>query len=191
MGTPDGSDLVVEVSPLEGEDAIAMGCARQGRAACEHAQRAATILVVTIAPNLRRRVEAALSRHPEICAAWVFGSVARGEEGSESDLDLAVLLARDTDAEAARPALSALSLELEPCSPSGRVDVLVLGTQGPVLVHRILSEGFLVRDVDRERRVQFEGRATVDYLDWKPTHDIAMRSALDGLRDRFARMGRP
>jgi len=144
---------------------------------------------VPIAPNLRRHIEAALSRHAEICAAWVFGSVARGEEGSGSDLDLAVLLACDTDAEAARPALWALSLELEPCSPSGRVDVLVLGTQGPVLVHRILSEGVLVRDADRERRVEFEGRATVDYLDWKPTHDIAMRSALDGLRDRFARMG--
>ena len=153
------------------------------------ARRAATIPVVPIAANFRRHIEIALSRYAEICAAWVFGSVARGEAGLESDLDVAVLLAFDTNAEAARPALSALSLELERCSPSGRVDILVLGTQGPVLVHQILSEGVLVRDADRERRVEFEGRATVDYLDWKPTHDIAMRSALDGLRDRFARMG--
>jgi predicted nucleotidyltransferase len=144
---------------------------------------------VPIDPALQRRIELALSRHPEICAAWVFGSVARGEARAESDLDLAVLLASGVDVERARARLETLGLELEPCSPSGRVDVLILGTQGPVLVHRVLSEGVLVRDLDPERRIDFEGDATVAYLDWKPTHDIAMRTALAGLGDRFARMG--
>ncbi len=144
---------------------------------------------VPIDPELRSRIELALSRHPEVCAAWVFGSVARGEQRPESDLDLAVLLAEGAADDGAQRALEQLSVELEPCSPSGRVDVLVLGRQGPVLVHRILSEGVVVRDADPERRIDFEGSATVAYLDWKPTHDIAMRSALEGLHDRFARMG--
>jgi predicted nucleotidyltransferase len=144
---------------------------------------------VPIPLAVQHRIEVAVSRHPEVCAAWVFGSVARGAAGAESDLDLAVLLARGVDLEGARAGLATLSLELEACSPSGRVDLLVLGAQGPVLVHRVLTEGVLVRDADPERRIDFEGDATVAYLDWKPTHDIAMRTALEGLQRRFARMG--
>lgn len=125
---------------------------------------------------------------PCVAAAWVFGSMARGDAGPRSDLDLAVLprgeLSRD-EIEALREVAS----QLEAFSPSGRVDVLVLGAQGPVLRHRILREGRLVYDADREFRFQYEGRTIVEYLDWKPTHDIAMRSALMGVRDRLKRIG--
>ncbi len=67
---------------------------------------------------------------------------------------------------------------------------MVLGEQGPVLRHRVLSEGQLVHDADREARIAFEGRTIAEYLDWKPTHDIAMRATLGVLRDRFERNAR-
>lgn len=144
---------------------------------------------MALSDALGRDIAASCARHPEVRAAWVFGSVARGEASPESDLDVAVLLPADDASPEELCALERLGLELERCSPSGRVDLLVLGRQGPVLRHRILCDGVLVHDADRERRIDFEGRTIVEYLDWKPTHEIAMRSVLEGLRDRFARMG--
>ncbi len=125
-----------------------------------------------------------LARHPQIAAAWLFGSVARGEARPDSDLDVAILL-RDEPSDAPQRWLHDLVAELERFSPSGRVDLVLLGRQGPVFRHRILAQGTLVHDADREARFAFEERTTRDYLDWKPTHDIAMRSTFSGLRDRF------
>jgi uncharacterized protein len=131
-------------------------------------------------------IGALLAGCPRVLAAWVFGSVARGEATAASDLDIAVLLDRAACAEDDE-ALRALGVALERFSPSGRVDIVVLGRQGPVFRHRVLREGRLVLDRDPDARRAFETQAIIDYLDWKPTHDIAMASALEGLRDRFAK----
>lgn len=134
----------------------------------------------------KSRIAALIARDERIAAAWVFGSVARGDASSASDLDVAVLL-RERPTKADEDSLRALAVDLEAFSPSGRVDIVVLGRQGPVFRHRILREGVLVVDADPARRFDFEGRTIAEYLDWKPTHDIAMASALEGLRRRFAR----
>ncbi len=130
-------------------------------------------------------IRAVLARFPRVSAAWVFGSVARGDARPDSDLDIAVLLAGPEDT-ADSSHLLALAAELERFSPSGLVDVLVLGRQGSVLRHKILSEGRLVKDADPNARMEFEETTIREYLDWKPTHDLAMRSTFAGLRDRFA-----
>jgi predicted nucleotidyltransferase len=124
-----------------------------------------------------------IERHEAIAAAWLIGSVARGDARPESDLDVAILLrpgaAEDQDD------LLRLSIDLERFSPSGRVDVVVLGPQGPVFRHRVLREGRLLVDRDAAARHELEERTIVEYLDWKPTHDIAMRSTWEGLRRRL------
>jgi predicted nucleotidyltransferase len=136
--------------------------------------------------RVAREVAAEVARHPAIAAAWIFGSTARGDAGKDSDLDLAVLL-RAGAAGGDTGFLHDLASALERFSATGVVDILVLGQQGPVLRHRVLAEGRLVHDADPDARVEFEGRTIAEYLDWKPTHDIAMRSALSGLRDRLRR----
>lgn len=120
-----------------------------------------------------------------VTAAWVFGSVARGDATDASDLDVAVLL-RTAATRSDENELHTIAGQLERFAPSGRVDVVILGAQGPVFRHRVLREGRLVLDRDAAARHDFEARTYVEYLDWKPTHDIAMASALSGLRRRFA-----
>jgi predicted nucleotidyltransferase len=137
----------------------------------------------------RRAIGAVVERFPRVVTAWVFGSVARGDATPASDLDLAVLLEGGEQAGDAL-ALFDLAAPLERFAPSGHVDIVILGVQGPVFRHRVLREGVLVRDAEKEVRWDFEGRTTSEYLDWKPTHDLAMRSTLAGLSDRFARGGR-
>jgi uncharacterized protein len=130
-------------------------------------------------------ISAAAASCDALAAAWLFGSLARGEGRPTSDLDLAVLVSPDAHARAAAQ-LAELSLALERHSPSGRVDVVILGRQGPVFRHRVIKEGVLVLDRDPALRRAFETRTIIDYLDWKPTHDIAMASTMAGLRRRFA-----
>jgi uncharacterized protein len=129
-------------------------------------------------------IEAVLQKTEGLVAAWVFGSMARGDASASSDLDLAVLMSDPSD-DAAEETLRGLAADLERHSPCGRVDIVVLGAQGPVFRHRVLREGKLVLDRDPPARHAFEARTIVEYLDWRPTHDIAMAAALDGLRRRF------
>jgi predicted nucleotidyltransferase len=138
--------------------------------------------------EVRSAVARALARHPRVIAAWIFGSVARGEATEDSDIDVAVLL--DGELASGDELLAEIGSELEPFGPSGRADVLDFRAQGPVLRHRILSEGVLILDARPAVRIDVEGQSHSEYLDWKPTHDIAMRVSLTGLADRFARMAR-
>jgi hypothetical protein len=84
-------------------------------------------------------------------------------------------------------ALREASTLLERLAPGKRVDVLVLGCAGPVIDHAVLGEGALVLDRDPARRAALVGRTIAEYLDWKPTHEIGMAVARDGLRARLAR----
>lgn len=139
--------------------------------------------------DVERAISVEVAKRPEIVAAWIFGSVARGDSTEDSDLDVAVLLRAD-QARSNRSWLFDLAGSLERHSPSGRVDIVVLADQGPILRHRVLSEGKLIHDADTDARIAFEAATISEYLDWKPTHDIAMRVAYAGLRDRFARGAR-
>ncbi|HWB79395.1 MAG TPA: nucleotidyltransferase domain-containing protein [Nannocystaceae bacterium] len=130
-------------------------------------------------------IAAAAASCDAVAASWLFGSLARGEGRPSSDLDLAVLIHADAGPRVSTQ-LTELSLALERHSPSGRVDVVILGRQGPVFRHRVIKEGVLVLDRDPALRRAFEARTIIDYLDWKPTHDIAMASTMAGLRRRFA-----
>ncbi|MCZ7679731.1 MAG: nucleotidyltransferase domain-containing protein [Sandaracinaceae bacterium] len=107
---------------------------------------------------MRRELPSEIGRtiatNPRVAAAWVFGSVARGDAGAESDLDVAVLLRGPEEPDDVR-SLYGLAAALERFSPSGLVDIVVLGRQGPVFRHRVLAEGALVYDGDPEARMDF------------------------------------
>lgn len=133
-------------------------------------------------------VRAEVARYPEIAAAWIFGSMARGEAHEGSDLDVALSLLPSSARDEHK--LLTLAAALERHSPSGKIDLVVLGKQGPVFRHRVLKEGKLLYDAQPELRIAFEARTISEYLDWKPTHEIAMRATFEGLRERFARGAR-
>jgi uncharacterized protein YutE (UPF0331/DUF86 family)/predicted nucleotidyltransferase len=90
-------------------------------------------------------------------AAYLFGSVARGEARPDSDVDVAVLL------EAGAPqTLDALPTALEGDLTElfeGPVQVVPLDGAPPDLVRRVLRDGRLVLDRNKSRRVAFELQA--------------------------------
>jgi predicted nucleotidyltransferase len=96
-------------------------------------------------------------------AVYLFGSVARGEAGPASDVDVAVLFASDPPATLDAPQF-AMEAELERLL--GReVQVVALNRASPDLVHRVLRDGRLVLDRDRSARIRFEVRSRNEYFD--------------------------
>lgn len=103
---------------------------------------------------------------PGLHAAYLFGSVARGEARPDSDVDVAVLFpSPPPQTLAGQPFLVASELE----SILGRrVDVVVLNTAPVDLVHRVLRDGVLLMQPDPSARIAFEVRARNQYFDLLP-----------------------
>src|SRR5687767_10494885 len=97
-----------------------------------------------------------LERQPRICAAYLYGSFARGTATSASDVDLAVLFETTPIGYLAQP----FDLEAELSEAIGKtVQIVVLDTAPPDLVHRVLRDGRILLDRNPARRIAFEVRA--------------------------------
>lgn len=101
-------------------------------------------------------------------AAYLFGSVARGDATATSDIDVAVLLAAGEPHEIGDyDTLFAIHDDLEE-RLHRPVDVLVMNGAPLDLLHRVLRDGVLVHDADPQRRVEFELNTRTQYLDFLP-----------------------
>lgn len=101
-----------------------------------------------------------------IAAAYLFGSVARGSAGPNSDVDVAVLYAEDPPA-----TLGGLGLKLEGDLERDLelpVQLVVLNRAPADLAIRVLREGKLLIDRDRTRRIAFEVRTRNELWDLEP-----------------------
>ena len=72
--------------------------------------------------------------------AYLFGSVARGEESALSDLDLAILFSADMPVSERFAHAAALVGAAEPAT-SRRVDLLILNEAAPAIRYRVVCEG--------------------------------------------------
>jgi predicted nucleotidyltransferase len=109
------------------------------------------------------------TRAPEVAAAYLFGSVARGTSRTTSDVDVGILLARPpSDGLAGLP----LDLEADLERLLGVPTQVVVLNHAPVdLVHRVLRDGKLLVDRDPTLRIAFEVRARNEFFDLKPVLD--------------------
>ena len=102
----------------------------------------------------------------DLVCAYLFGSTARGTDRSNSDLDLAVLLAEDPP-----PTLEGLHIQLADAlteATGRRVDLVVLNRAPVDLIHRVLRDGLLLLDRNRSARIRFEVKARNEYFDLLP-----------------------
>lgn len=101
-----------------------------------------------------------------VCAAYLYGSVARGEAEPESDVDVAVLLPEDEPATLQR---EASGIEDELARLLGReVEVVALNHAPVDLVHRVLRDSVLLAEHDPSVRIAFEVRVRNEYFDLLP-----------------------
>lgn len=118
------------------------------------------------ASQIEERLRTVLQGAEGVDAAYLFGSVARGEATEGSDVDVAVLLSKDPP-----PTLEGLRLDLEgdlEQAVGKPVQLVVLNTAPPDLAHRVLRDGKLVLDRDPSARIRFEVRARNEFFDIEP-----------------------
>ena len=116
------------------------------------------------------RLRGCLAAVPDgVVAVYLFGSVARGQAGRSSDVDVGVLFEVPPPATLQGMHLD-LAAELE--AAIGRpVDLVVLNRAPADLIHRVLRDGILVIERDRSRRIQFEVKARNEYFDLAPIRE--------------------
>ncbi|MEE8366784.1 MAG: nucleotidyltransferase domain-containing protein [Thermoanaerobaculia bacterium] len=113
-----------------------------------------------------RLKEALASTDERLLTAYLFGSMARGTDSSNSDIDVGVLLRT-----APSGALDDIRFELEGDLErilGRRTQAIVLNNAPPDLVHRVLRDGRLLLDRDSVARIRFEVRARNEYFDLLP-----------------------
>ncbi len=125
------------------------------------------------------RLRDALSAHPEVRWAYLFGSAARGE--AFRDLDVAVML--DAAARGA-VAIGRVASRAEEAAPRVRVDVVDLASAAPALAGRIAREGRVLVDRDPEARKDWEVDANRRALDIEPWLAEFERLRDEALRQR-------
>ncbi len=130
-----------------------------------HARRTAMIAVLG----------RALAPARDVAAAWLFGSMARGDDRADSDVD--VLLDLELRGLAVHERVSEIQDQL--VVELGRsVDVVPLGDAPVDLVHRVLRDGILVHETDHRRRLEFEVRARNEHWDLLPILELYRRTVL-------------
>jgi predicted nucleotidyltransferase len=117
--------------------------------------------------QLEQRVtEELTSVDSRLVAAYLVGSVARGTDSSDSDVDVGILLRIAPSGD-----LNDLRFELEgnlERALGQRTQVVVLNNAPPDLLHRVLRDGRLLVERDRAARIRFEVRARNEYFDLLP-----------------------
>jgi predicted nucleotidyltransferase len=119
-----------------------------------------------------------LEAEPEILAAYLYGSAARGEPAA--DLDVALLLKAPTLESSRLEALAArLQAEGAPVGPP--IDLRVLWGAGPRFQVTVLKEGRVLFERDRDQRLESEAMLMSRWADFKPTWERLRQR----MRDRW------
>jgi predicted nucleotidyltransferase len=131
--------------------------------------------------EIEQRLRHALSAEPDVRWAYLFGSAARGE--AFRDVDVAVMLTRTARGAVA---LGRVAASVERVASPFRVDVIDLPAAAPALAGRIVREGRVLVDTDRESRRAWEIEANGRALDIEPWLAEFERLRNEALRKRAA-----
>jgi len=127
--------------------------------------------------EITRRIRPVLESDERVRFAYLFGSVARGDDQPGSDVDLAVLThPRGTLLNDAR-----LHDELAAALGRNDIDLLVLDDAPLWLRYRVVA-GHVVFSRDERHRIAFRERVEKEFLDFRPYHDSYLRAIRDRAR---------
>ncbi len=143
--------------------------------------KTAGLLPKAYAANL----EEIFKEYPYIASAYLFGSAASGKAGPMSDVDIAILLNKNSPT--GRQLIHAedyLSYRLAKALRVKEVDLIELNRQGLLFQHNVLRTGILIYDADPSVRIRFVTRVISYFCDFAPTLRFMEKYQLKGLIQR-------
>lgn len=136
--------------------------------------------------QLIETVREALAPHPEVQAAYLYGSTARGTATPLSDVDVAVL-PQPALSERARGSLQRrLLASLGAALPGLSVDVRLFEDLPLAVRGRVLRDGRRIVDRDPVRRVRLEVRTLMEYHDFLHFERTGAAQWATAVRERSA-----
>ncbi|MCA8978085.1 MAG: nucleotidyltransferase domain-containing protein [Planctomycetes bacterium] len=135
---------------------------------------------MTSAAILIEAVRGVLAEAEHVRWAYVFGSVARGEDGR--DVDVAIMPAATMPPGAVAVGLLVSRLE---AATGRKVDLVDLGRADLPFVGPMLLERLVVLDRDPDARHGYEAKTTSRWLDFKPSHEQAQRIRTLAMQQRL------
>lgn len=130
--------------------------------------------------RLREAATTVLQPIPEVVAAYLYGSAARGEPAR--DLDIAILF-RDELPPARDLERMAADLQRLGAPHGPEIDLRPLNRTAPRFRANVVREGRVLVDRDPRKRVEAEARALSEWLDFKPVWERMQRE----MRARWSR----
>lgn len=115
----------------------------------------------------------------KVVLAYLFGSQAKGKTGPLSDVDIAIYFDEKVVLNERFDLRLEVLGELMDLFKTDEVDLVVLNDAPVLLAHRILKEGILIFSGDDKKRLEYEVKAVLKYLDWKPHLDKYTREIFD------------
>ena len=119
-------------------------------------------------PTLAERIAAVAASKAEVLEAYLFGSVARGDNQAHSDVDVAVYVQPQAWQKPGFGIGAEIGADLQVALKRSDVDVVVLNEAPPLLYHRVLRDGLRVFARDLVATTRREGYALSRYCDYVP-----------------------
>ena len=134
--------------------------------------------------DLQVRLTRALEPRPEILDAYLFGSQARGDAGTLSDIDVAVFIDEDLAEPGPYGYDAELITDLMTEMGTNDIDVVLLNQAPPLLYHRVLRDGKLLVTRDLAATTTRAGYALSRYFDFVPQMEKQAAARRYANRDR-------
>ena len=122
-----------------------------------------------------------LASDARVAYALIFGSAARGSAHLSSDLDVALGL--ESGVSLTPREIGAIVSDLEQAA-GRRVDVVLMDEAPPALAYRVFRDGILLVERNHRAMADRKARAILEYLDFRPLEDLAVRGSISAARGR-------
>ena len=122
--------------------------------------------------------------------AYLYGSVARGEETPSSDVDIALVCDAETPPDQRLRLMLDVSTELSRRARIVEVDVRVINDAPLVFRGRVACEGVLLYARDKGQQIEFETRTRDEYFDYLPFHRRLQDAFLANVQEQGILYGR-
>ena len=131
---------------------------------------------ITLDARQLRALAELFEREPDVVAAYLFGSHARGDAGPLSDVDLAVWLDDGQGPSHRMRRQLALTTRVASLLGTDEAELVVLNGAPPLLAQRVIRDGERLAERSVQERVRLETDAVIRYLDTIPLRQELGRS---------------